>query len=82
MRAKEKESTRRVSERLTVRVCNRDYSVRAIPNVKPGEMLIVRRHRDGERSGVAVEKYDEHHGRWRVFPAPLDDSADEERSQP
>ena len=82
MRAKEKESTRRISAHLTVRFEGRDYSVRAIPKVMPGEMLIVMHHREGESSGVAVEKYDEFERVWQVFPAPLAAPASKERSLP
>ena len=70
MRAKEKETTRVVSDSLTVRDCNRDYSVRAIPNVKAGEMVIVRFMADGGERGVCVDKYDDDDNCWRVFPAP------------
>lgn len=71
MREKEKESTRVVSDSLTVRVCNRDYSVRAIPNVKAGERVVVRFMKDGAESGVCVDKYDDDENCWRVFPAPV-----------
>ena len=71
MRAKEKETTRVVSPSLTVRFEGRDYSVRAIPNIKPGEMVIVKPHSEGARSGVCVDKYDRRHGFWSVFPAPV-----------
>ena len=70
MRAKEKETTRVVSPSLTVRFEGRDYSVRAIPNIKPGEMVIVKPHSEGARSGVCVDKYDDDENCWRVFPAP------------